>query len=219
MWGILIEPLSYIYIYIYIFDTKWFVYTLWSSKLSQWCLTSCCGSGCSVEHLTSKFLLLQFNAFQIWKVVTSHQSHIGSRLVDYDFAIWRFRPDLVFVFHPLSINNRLNLSGGFWPCKLMFSIIGLGCVDGHRQPIKHYHCRHHLTSCSAPQLTTAGRCCWWCCCAWPSFESSRRTPVVGATLRKCVIEHSGTYSYEATTFFLLPYCRWGRETWSFAAQS
>ena len=71
--------------------------------------------------------------------------------------------------------------------------------------IKHYQCCHlrrsyptpphhhsHLTSCSAPRLTTAGRCCWWCCCAWPSFESSRRTPVVGATLRKCVIESFNT---------------------------
>lgn len=33
-WGILVKPLDYVS-----FDTKWFVYTLWSGKLSQWCLT------------------------------------------------------------------------------------------------------------------------------------------------------------------------------------
>ena len=73
-----------------------------------------CGSGCSLEHLTSKFFVasVQSNAFQIWKVVTSRQSHIqGSRLVDFDFAIWRFRPDL-FVFHPLS--RVYSFRGGFW---------------------------------------------------------------------------------------------------------
>lgn len=57
-WGILIKPLDCVS---FDADTKWFVYTLWSGKLSQWCLTCCCGSGCSLEHLTSKFLLLQFS--------------------------------------------------------------------------------------------------------------------------------------------------------------
>lgn len=182
------------------------------------------------------------NAFQIWKVVTSRQSHIqGSRLVDFDFAIWRFRPDL-FVFHPLS--RVYSFRGGFWTMQSMFPIIGLGSMDGHSQRIKHYQCCHHrrsyptpphhhshLTSCSAPRLTTAGRCCWWCCCAWPSFESSRRTPVVGATLRKCVIESLNTQHilvWSSNVFpsifvrprdpeLCSPILRWKLETWRFEA--